>query len=211
MRSKEEAFDYRYFPEPDLVPVVPSDEWRAAVRSALPAMPFERRTALAAAASVTPADVALLVELDLDSLVIDAIAAGAAPKTAINRAANEIAADIANVGRLSPASFARVVSMESSGVLTATQAKQVLAAMLAGEGDNPEAIAAARGFEAMDASALEGVVDEVISANPDVFEKFKGGDPKVGGMLIGQVMKKTQGKADGKAVTAILRARAGLA
>ena len=210
MRSKEEAFDYRYFPEPDLVPVVPSDEWRTEVRAALPPMPFERRTTLAAAAGVTPGDVALLVELDLDGLVSEAIAAGAAPKTAINRAANEIAADIANSGRLSSASFARLVTMESSGALTATQAKQVLAAMLAGEGDDPEAIAAARGFEAMDASALEAAVDEVIADHSEVFEKFKGGDPKVGGMLIGQVMKKTQGKADGKAVTAILRNRAGL-
>ena len=67
MRSKEEAFDYRYFPEPDLVPVVPSEEWRASVRSALPPMPFERRTSLAAAAGVTPSEVALLVELDLDA------------------------------------------------------------------------------------------------------------------------------------------------
>jgi aspartyl-tRNA(Asn)/glutamyl-tRNA(Gln) amidotransferase subunit B len=210
MRSKEEAFDYRYFPEPDLVPVVPDDEWRAAVKAALPAMPFERRTALASAAGVAPSDVALLVELDLDSLVLDAIAAGAAPKTAINRAANEVAADIEHADRLSPASFARVVTMESAGELTATQAKAVLAAMLAGEGDNPDAIAAARGFEAMDSSALEATVDEVIAANAEAFEKFKGGDPKVGGMLIGQVMKQTQGKADGKAVTAILRSRAGL-
>ncbi|HUP84925.1 MAG TPA: Asp-tRNA(Asn)/Glu-tRNA(Gln) amidotransferase subunit GatB [Acidimicrobiales bacterium] len=210
MRSKEEAFDYRYFPEPDLVPVVPDDEWRSAVKAALPTMPFERRTALASAAGVTPSDVALLVELDLDGLVLDAIAAGADARRAINRAANEIAADIDNVGRLSAASFARVVAMESSGELTATQAKQVLAAMLAGEGDNPDAIAAERGFEVMDSSALEATVDEVIAANPEAFEKFKDGDPKVGGMLIGQVMKRTHGKADGKAVTAILRQRAGL-
>src|SRR5688572_8372657 len=85
MRSKEEAYDYRYFPEPDLVPVVPSDEWRADVKAALPPMPFERRTSLAAAAGVTPSEVALLVELDLDSLVGDAIAAGAEPRRAINR------------------------------------------------------------------------------------------------------------------------------
>ena len=211
MRSKEEAFDYRYFPEPDLVPVVPDDEWRAAVRSALPAMPAERRATLADAAGVSSADVALLVELDLDELVGAAIAAGAEPKRAINRAANEIAADLGNAGRVTPAAFAKVVQMESSGALTATQAKTVLASLLSGDGDDPEAIARARGFEAMDASALEATVDEVIGANPDAFEKFKGGDAKVSGMLIGQVMKKTQGKADGKAVTAILRQRAGLA
>jgi aspartyl-tRNA(Asn)/glutamyl-tRNA(Gln) amidotransferase subunit B len=210
MRSKEEAFDYRYFPEPDLVPVAPDDEWRAAVRSSLPAMPAERRGTLATAAGVAPADVALLVEQDLDSLVLDAIAAGADARTAINRAANEVAAAIEGIDRLTPAAFAKVVTMESSGALTATQAKQVLAALLAGDGDDPEAIAKARGFEAMDASALEAVVDEVIAANPGPFEKFKAGDPKISGMLVGQVMKKTQGKADGKAVTALLRSRAGL-
>jgi Asp-tRNA(Asn)/Glu-tRNA(Gln) amidotransferase B subunit len=141
---------------------------------------------------------------------IDLLEAGADPKRAINRAANEIAADLEHADRLTPAVFAEVVTMESSGTLTATQAKQVLAALLAGEGDDPKAIAAARGFEAMDASALEAMVDEVIAANAEVFEKFKAGDAKVSGMLVGQVMKRSQGKADGKAVTALLRSRAGL-
>jgi aspartyl-tRNA(Asn)/glutamyl-tRNA(Gln) amidotransferase subunit B len=173
-------------------------------------MPFERRTTLAEAAGVAPADVALLVELDVDTLVLDAIAAGAEPRRAINRAANEIAADIDNAGRLSPTTFAELVTMESSGALTPTQAKTVLAAMLAGEGDDPKALASSRGFEAMDSSALEAAVDEVIAANPDAFERLKAGDPKVSGMLVGQVMKKTAGKADGKAVTALLRSRSGL-
>jgi aspartyl-tRNA(Asn)/glutamyl-tRNA(Gln) amidotransferase subunit B len=173
-------------------------------------MPAERRTTLASAAGVTPAEVALLGELELDALGVDAIGAGADPKRAINRAANEIAADLEHADRLTPAVFAEVVTMESSGTLTATQAKQVLAALLAGEGDDPKAIAAARGFEAMDASALEAMVDEVIAANAEVFEKFKAGDAKVSGMLVGQVMKRSQGKADGKAVTALLRSRAGL-
>jgi aspartyl-tRNA(Asn)/glutamyl-tRNA(Gln) amidotransferase subunit B len=207
MRSKEEAFDYRYFPEPDLVPVAPSEEWIRAVGEALPPMPAERRSNLATAAGVTPADVALLVELDLDQLVADAIAAGAEPKKAINRAANEIAADITNVDRVSPASFAALVKMEADGKLTATQAKQVLSAMLAGEGDDPEAIAAAKGFEAMDTSALEAVVDEVIAANAEAWEKYVGGDQKVKSMFVGQVMKKTGGKADGKLVNQILASR----
>jgi len=208
MRSKEEAFDYRYFPEPDLVPVAPDDEWRAAVRSSLPVLPAERRSTLATAAGVAPADVALLVELDLDGLVAAAIGEGADPKRAINRAANEIAAAIDSVDRLTPGSFAAVVRMETDGKLTATQAKTVLAAMLAGEGDDPAAIAASKGFEAMDTSTLEAIVDEVIAANPDPWERFKAGDPKVSGLFVGQVMKRTQGKADGKAVTALLQQRA---
>jgi aspartyl-tRNA(Asn)/glutamyl-tRNA(Gln) amidotransferase subunit B len=230
MRSKEEAFDYRYFPEPDLVPVAPDDDWKAAVRSGLPVLPAERRASLAGAAGVAPADVALLVELDLDAFVLEAIEAGADARIALNRAANEVAGALktqaaggeaadavasggdggsARVG-ISASSFASLVQLEAGGQLTATQSKQVLAAMLAGEGDDPAAIAKARGFEAMDTSAREATVDEVIAANAESFEKFKGGDQKVSGMLIGQVMKKTQGKADGKAVTAILRQRAGL-
>ncbi|MBW3555800.1 MAG: Asp-tRNA(Asn)/Glu-tRNA(Gln) amidotransferase subunit GatB [Actinobacteria bacterium] len=209
MRSKEEAYDYRYFPEPDLVPLVPDEAWRESARCALPPMPGERRRALAEAAGTDPASVALLVELDLDGLVVEAVAAGADARIALNRAANEVAADLEGARRLSPASFAKVVSMEAAAKLTATQAKQVLAALLAGESDDPEAIAARRGFEAMDTTALEIVIDEVIAANPEPWERFKGGDPKVAGLFVGQVMKRTKGKADGKAVTSILRERAG--
>ena len=207
MRSKEEADDYRYFPEPDLVPLAPDDQWRKAVRDSLAPMPSDRRRALASAAHTEPAAVALLVEQDLDGLVLAAIGAGADPRIALNRAANEVAADPDGAARLSAESFARVVTLEATGKLTATQSKQVLAAMLAGESDDPEAIAEDRGFEAMDTSALETVVDQVIEANPGPWQRFLDGDPKVSGLFIGQVMKKTQGQADGKAVTRILQER----
>ena len=210
MRSKEEAFDYRYFPEPDLVPVAPDSAWQADVRQSLPPMPADRRAALASAAGVASADVALLVDLELDALVREAIAAGADPKRAINRAANEVAADIANASRLTPAAFAALTRLEADGKLTATQAKQVLADMLSGAGDDPAAIAAERGFEAMDTGALEAVVDEVIAENAAEWEKFAAGDPKAppAGFFVGQVMKKSGGKADGKLVTDLLRIRA---
>jgi len=92
--------------------------------------------------------------------------------------------------------------------LTATQAKTVLAELVNGATD-PVAVASAKGFEAMDASALESVVDEVIAANADTWERFADGDGKAGGFLTGQVMKATNGKADGKAVNAILQRRKG--
>jgi len=208
MRSKEEADDYRYFPEPDLVPVAPDASWLASVESSLPVLPAQRRSALASAAGVAASDVALLVELDLDDLVGSAIAAGADPKRAINRAANEVAADLEGARRLSVESFTALVKLEADGKLTATQAKQVLAAMLAGEGDDPAALAAAKGFEAMSSDALAAAVDEVIAANPDAWAKFVEGDPKVAGLFVGQVMKRTSGKADGRLVTELLRARA---
>jgi len=206
LRSKEEAFDYRYFPEPDLVPVEPEAEWLSAVQDAMPVLPAERRHRLAEAAGVEPAAVALLVDRDLDDFLLAAAEAGGPFDRLLVRAEHELAE---GAGRCTPEAFAALAQMEAAGELTATQAKQVLAELVA-EGGDPKAIAAARGFEAMDTSALEGVVDQLIADNAEAFEKFKAGDQKVTGFFVGQVMKATQGKADGKAVTAILRQRAGL-
>src|SRR3954451_1276936 len=130
MRSKEEAFDYRYFPEPDLVPVAPEDEWQAAVAGALPVLPAERRARLAGAVGVTPAEAATVVTLDLDALVLAAVDAGAPPRTAFNRAANGVAAPIPPPSSLAPAASARLCAMEGNGELTASQAKEVLADLL---------------------------------------------------------------------------------
>ncbi len=221
MRSKEEAMDYRYFPEPDLVPLVPSAEWIASVVNALPPMPSDRRLALALATGWTAeapgeglgpnADaIATVVEQDLDALVLTVVGTGADARRAINRTANEVAAvgDDARA-RLDPAAFASVLRLEGDGQLTATQAKTVLAELLEHGGD-PVAIAAAKGFEALDDSVVEGLVDELIAAHPAEFERLRAGDPKVTGFFVGAAMKKSGGKADGKAVTALLRSRAGL-
>jgi len=210
MRSKEEAYDYRYFPEPDLVPVDPSEEWKTSVRAALPRLPADRRRDLAALAGVAPADVAVLVELDLDSLVTRAIEAGAEPRVAINRAANEVAAAIDSAASLDPAAFATLSRMESDGRLTATQAKQVLAELLA-EGGDPEAIAERRGFKPVDTGVIESAVDQVIAADAGAWTRYVQGEDKLVGMFVGQVMKATGGKADGKAVTALLQQRRGAA
>ena len=206
-RSKEEAYDYRYFPEPDLVPVAPDQAWQAQVRAALPELPAARRERLAGAAGVAPAATALVVELDLDQLVHAAIAAGGDAKVALNRAGNEVAADIEAARRLDPSAFARLVQMESAGELTPTQAKQVLAQLLA-EGGDPAAIAKERGFEAMAAGALESVIDQVIADNPEEWERLKGGDGKMKGFFVGKVMAATNKQANGKEVTALLDQRA---
>jgi aspartyl-tRNA(Asn)/glutamyl-tRNA(Gln) amidotransferase subunit B len=111
-----------------------------------------------------------------------------------------------------PAGLATLVKLETAGELTATQAKAVLAEMVE-TGEDPTAIAAARGFEAMGADALTAAVDEVIAANPDEWSRYRDGDDKARGKLtqffIGQVMRATRGQADGKAVAAIMRERAG--
>jgi len=206
MRSKEEAFDYRYFPEPDLVPVQPSDEWRARVRESLPALPAERRAALAAeAGGSSTGDVAVVIERGLDALVRAAIAAGADPDRVVTHAVHNLAVE--GAANLEPEALANLVKMETDGKLTATQAKKVLADMLERGGD-PASIAADLGFEAMDKDVLASVVDQLIADNPAEFDRLKGGDQKVMGFFVGKAMKATQGKADGKVVTALLRERA---
>jgi aspartyl-tRNA(Asn)/glutamyl-tRNA(Gln) amidotransferase subunit B len=202
MRSKEEAYDYRYFPEPDLVPLEPTDEWISEVAASLPTLPAARRAELARAAGLSPSDVAVAVEKDLDALLLATIEAGADPRVAITHAEQNL--DVAQP--IDPAAFARVVTMQIEGALTATQAKVVLAELQA-TGAAPDEIAKAHGFEAMDDDALATVVDEIIAANPDAWAKFVAGDAKVRGFFVGQVMRATQNQADGAAVTALLRLR----
>jgi aspartyl-tRNA(Asn)/glutamyl-tRNA(Gln) amidotransferase subunit B len=216
LRSKEEAYDYRYFPEPDLLPVAPDDAWVSRVRATATTLPAERRAQLATAAAAdgsgdgeVPAGlVATLVELDLDGLVLGAIDAGADPRLAVNRAANEAAAHPDAARKLDAGAFAAVLAMETSGRLSATQAKTVLGVMLE-EGGDPADIARARGFEGLSEEALAGVVDSVLAANPEEWQRYRDGDPKVSQYLVGQVMRETRGKANGKAVMALLAARKG--
>ncbi|MCP4223471.1 MAG: Asp-tRNA(Asn)/Glu-tRNA(Gln) amidotransferase subunit GatB [Actinomycetia bacterium] len=204
-RSKEEAEDYRYFADPDLVPVDPSVEWIEEIRAELPALPSQRRHRLievggdAAAAAIT-------VGRDLDGLALAAIEAGADAERVLTHIANNLAVDGAE--GLDPAHFAELVTMEMAGSLTATQAKQVLAEMVA-SGEAPAAIAAARGFEAMDSSELEGLLDELIAANGDEWQRFVDGDNKLQGFFTGQIMKATKGQADGKVVSVLLSSKRG--
>jgi aspartyl-tRNA(Asn)/glutamyl-tRNA(Gln) amidotransferase subunit B len=205
-RTKEEAEDYRYFPEPDLVPLAPEEARLEALRAALPAVPAERRAALAAASGVEPSSpaVALAVTRGLDEIARAAIESGADPGRVLTHVQHDLAVEGAD--RLDPAALARLVAMETDGRLTASQAKVVLAEVVAAGGDrDPEDVARAHGFEAMAAGDLETVVDEAIAAEPDAWAKFVAGDGKAGGALIGYVMARTDRKADGKAVSALLQ------
>lgn len=202
LRSKEEAFDYRYFPEPDLVTLAPDRAWIDAVRESLPALPADRRHALAERAGAEPAEVAVIVERGLDGLCIAAIEAGADGSRVITHAEHNLAVEGAQ--DLDAAAFAALVDMETGGELTATQAKQVLAEMVE-TGADPRSIAAARGFEAMETGELEAIVDGLIADNPDQWNKLCEGDNKLTGFFVGQVMKATQGQADGKVVNQLLQ------
>lgn len=206
LRSKEEAEDYRYFAEPDLVPLEPSDDDVRAIDEALPPLPADRRRAVAEAAGVEPSAAAMTVERDLDPLALAAIEAGAAPDRVLTHIDNNLAVDGAD--RLDPRAFARLIAMETGGELTATQAKTVLADMVE-TGRGPEELASEHGFEAMDTGELASVVDGLIAEHPDEWASYCDGNQKVAGFFVGAVMKATKGQADGKVVTSLLRERAG--
>ncbi len=201
-RSKEEAEDYRYFAEPDLVPVEPDPAWIDSIRASLPELPAARRNRLVGELGADPADAALLVQRGIDRLVIDAAAAGGPAGRVITHAVHNLAD--ATPGALAAADLAALATMEADGALTATQAKQVVADMVA-TGRPPAEIAHERGFEAVDGGDLEAIVDAAITDHPDDWAAFCSGEDKVMGFFVGQVMKATQGNADGKQVSALLR------
>ena len=208
LRSKEEAYDYRYFPEPDLVPLDPSAEWIESVRSALPLLPRERRHRLANAAGVDTATASLTVERGMDDLAVEALAAGADPSRVLVHVENNLAD---GSGLLTAASFVSLVAMEVGGDLTATQAKTVLAVLVANGGE-PAEVAAGMGFEAMDDSALAAIVDGLIAEYDEDWAAFTSGDDKErkkkSGFFVGQIMKATNGQADGRVVNELLSRRA---
>ncbi len=210
LRSKEDADDYRYFLEPDLVPLVPDDEWIDSIRAALPPLPAVRRAALAAAtgAAVAGEAIAVVVERGQDAYVLAVAAAGGDAARALVHV-KEAFAEQGAEPTVPAEDLAALTTMELAGALTATQAKQVLADIVAAGGGDAAAIAQAKGFEAMDSSALEALVDEAIAKNTGAWEKYRAGEDKAVGALVGAVMKASRGQADGGAVTALLRSRRG--
>jgi aspartyl-tRNA(Asn)/glutamyl-tRNA(Gln) amidotransferase subunit B len=208
LRVKEDADDYRYFPEPDLVPLAPSAEWVQAVRDNLPILPAARRTALSALTGYDTQSEAVIVVVERGQhnyvqAVVDA--GGDAVRALIY--VQQGFADAGPVPAVSAADLAKLTVLERDAKLSATQAKTVLAELVEHGGGDAAAIAAAKGFEAMDTSAVEAMVDEAIAADPGAWAKYMAGDEKASGAIVGRVMKASQGKADGKIVTAIMQSR----
>jgi len=213
LRSKEEANDYRYFLEPDLVPLVPDPEWIAAVAETLGPLPAERRSRLAGVLSEGgdgPTEAQLdqiltVVDLGLDQLVVEAAAAGVGAPLALARTANQAATDPEAARRLDPESYVALLALEQDGSLTATQVKEVLAELLAAGGGDPAAIARAKGYEALSEDSLADTVAGVVADHAAEWERYRGGEDKLAQFFIGQVMKATRGQANGKAVVAELQ------
>ena len=210
LRAKEDADDYRYFPEPDLVPLDPGDEWIGRVRAELPPLPAARRAMLQELTGYDPQSEAVIVAVERGQHdYVKAIAdAGGDPVRALIYVTQAFAEQGENPV-VPPQDVAALTVMERDGKLSATQAKQVLAEIVANGGGDPASIASAKGFEAMDTSAIEAMVDEAIAADPDAWAKYCAGEEKAAGAIVGKVMKASKGKADGKVVSAIMQSRRG--
>jgi aspartyl-tRNA(Asn)/glutamyl-tRNA(Gln) amidotransferase subunit B len=209
-RSKEEAQDYRYFPEPDLVPLAPSAEWVAQIRAALPEAPSARRARLRAEWDLSEAEMTALSNAGALDLVAGTVAAGASPSDArkwwlgeLARRANDEGAELAALA-ITPAQVARIADLVSAGTLNDRLARDVIDAVLAGEGD-PDQVVAARGLAVVsDDSALAAAVDAAIAASPDVATKVRDGKVAAAGPLVGSVMRATGGQADAARVRQLI-------
>jgi len=208
LRTKEDADDYRYFPEPDLVRLEPSQEWIESVRAALPPLPAARREALSVLTGYDTRSeaVVVVVERGQHDYVKEIVDAGGDPVRALIYLTQAFA-DAGPRPSVPAADVAALTLLERDNKLSATQAKAVLAEIVAAGGGDAAAIAAAKGFEAMDTSAIEEMVDEAIAADSDAWVKYCAGEEKAAGAIVGRVMKASKGKADGKVVAAIMQAR----
>lgn len=204
-RVKSDADDYRYFPEPDLVPVAPSKEWVEELRASLPELPAAKRRRLLGEWGFTDLEMRDIVNADLLEPIEETVAAGASPAEARKWWTGEITRQAKHVDRpaaelVSPQDVAELAGLITAGKLNDKVARIVLDGVIAGEG-SPEAVMNARGLEVVqDDGALEAAVDQAIADNPDVVEKIKGGKMQAIGALMGPIMKATRGQADaGKA------------
>jgi aspartyl-tRNA(Asn)/glutamyl-tRNA(Gln) amidotransferase subunit B len=214
-RVKSDAEDYRYFPEPDLVPVAPSEETVEALRQTLPEPPAERRRRLQGEWGFSDLEMRDVLNAGAVGLIEETVAAGATPAGArkwwtgeLARRANAEGRGVEDFG-VTPAHIAELDQLVASGRLNDPMARQVLDGVVAGEG-SPTEVADARGLQLVrDDAALEAAVDRVISANPDVADKVRGGKVQAAGALIGQVMREMKGQADAGRAREIILARLG--
>src|SRR3712207_37475 len=211
LRSKEYAHDYRYFPEPDLLPLEITSAWIREIEGRLPELPDQMRTRFMEQYGLSEYDAGVLVaDRDL-AVYYEKVAAvsGIDPKQAANWVTVELRGRLNEAGigvsesRVSPERMADLIGLVGDGTISRSAAKDVLERIFK-TGESPSAVVEREGLAAVGGDELEGIVDEVISSNPDEAERVRGGDKKVVNFLLGQVMKATRGSADGGRVRTLL-------
>ncbi|MGO1710698.1 Asp-tRNA(Asn)/Glu-tRNA(Gln) amidotransferase subunit GatB [Corynebacterium variabile] len=214
-RPKETMADYRYFNDPDLPPVLAPAEWVEEIRATLPEMPWIRRARIQEEWGLKDEEMRDLVNAGALELIIATVEAGAGATESrswwvayLAQKANEAGTDLEGLA-ITPAQVARVIALIGEGKLTNKLARQAVDGVLAGEGDIDEVVAA-RGLEVVrDDGAIEKAVEDALAANPDIVEKYRAGNKKVTGAIVGQVMKTTRGKADPAQVNKIIAEKLG--
>jgi aspartyl-tRNA(Asn)/glutamyl-tRNA(Gln) amidotransferase subunit B len=209
-RSKETAEDYRYFPEPDLVPIAPSREWVEELRATLPEPPAARLDRVSAEWGFSELEMRDVVSAGAVNAIEATVAAGASPQSArkwwlteIARRANELGVDLENVG-VTAQQVAEIQALVEDGTINDKLARQVFEGVIAGEGSPADVVAARKLAIVSDEDALAAAVDEAINANPEIVDKIKSGKTQAAGALIGSVMKQLRGQADAARVRELI-------
>ncbi|HET9777715.1 MAG TPA: Asp-tRNA(Asn)/Glu-tRNA(Gln) amidotransferase subunit GatB [Propionibacteriaceae bacterium] len=214
-RSKETAEDYRYFPEPDLVPVAPSREWVEELRATLPEPPAAKLQRVSSEWGFSELEIRDVVSAGAVNVIEATVAAGASPQSArkwwlteVARRANEAGVDLEEV-KISPQQVAEIQALVESRTINDKLARQVFEGVIAGEGSPSEVVAARQLAIVSDEGALAAAVDEAINANPDIVDKIKSGKVQAAGALIGSVMKQMRGQADATRVREMILEKIG--
>ncbi|MFI1781310.1 Asp-tRNA(Asn)/Glu-tRNA(Gln) amidotransferase subunit GatB [Streptomyces rubiginosohelvolus] len=215
-RIKDNAEDYRYFPEPDLVPVAPARDWVEELRKGLPELPRLRRARLKEEWGVNAHDMQSILNAGAVDLIVATIEAGAPADQARKWWMGELARNANETGRdldelpITPAQVARVAALVAAGDLNDKLARQVIEGVLAGEGD-PDTVVEKRGLKVVsDEGALSTAVDEAIAGNAAIADKIRGGKVAAAGALVGAVMKATRGQADAARVRELILEKLGV-
>ena len=218
MRSKEDSMDYRYFPDPDLLPLVIEDEWIERVAADMPELPDSLRARLIADFGLPEYDASVLTaSRDVADYYLAVVADGTEPKMAANWVMGEVSAAL-NASEdasyatapVTPALLAKILARITDGTVNQKGAKAVFAALWAKEGTDVDALIEKLGLKQIsDAGALEKIVDEVLANNAKSVEEFRAGKQKAFNALVGQCMKATKGKANPAQVNAMLRSKLG--
>ncbi len=217
MRSKEDAADYRYFPDPDLPPLVIAPAWVEQVRSAMPELPQALRARLSHEYALSEYDAALLTQSKATAqYFLQAVAAGGAPKLVCNWITGELSRRLnaleidADAARVDPPTLAALVQRISDGTISNSAARQLFDALWNGQGTSVDALIDSSGLRQLnDDTALQAIIDEVVAANARSVEEFRQGKDKAFNALVGQVMKASRGKANPSQVNALLRSKLG--